>query len=167
MRYFITTILLVLLAGSLSSQVMLQLERRNSLKVKRYHPGDILRFKTKEYKEWQSGEIVQILPEAKSLVFADRITYLRDITHVSYDRRWAKVGGTKLTQFGIVWLSLAGISELAKKAGVLRSNYDAGPDTIAIGVWAIATGLILKKGFGIARKRINKRNRVRIIDLSF
>lgn len=169
MRYILLSIL-ISIASSLAlsgQELYLQLERANSLKVKRYAPGDHIRYRTKQYDAWQSGRIDQLLYEDRALVFADRITYLRDMTHFSYDRRFVQGLGGKLQQAGVTWLALSGLTEGLKALGVLESGYDFGWDTLAIGAGAYAGGLIIRRTWGTARIRLNDRRRLRIVDLDF
>ena len=154
--------------NSLHAQVYVQFERANTLKVKRYSPGDRISFKSLKYPgAWQSGEILEILPEDKAIVFADRISYLDDFEYLRYTRPWPNGIGTNLMRFGVAWFIFAGIIEGGRATGVLETQYEFGTDTAIIGGSAILGGFLTKKLWGTATYRMNSRNRVRIIDIRF
>jgi hypothetical protein len=149
-------------------QIYLQYEKANSTKVTKYGPGQQITFKTIQYPEyWLKGEIYKILPDEKALVFDDRITYLKDITHFRYYRTWPKAIGTNLMRFGAAWFLFAGIIEGGSAIGVLETNYKFGTDTAIIGGTALIGGFLTRSLWGTATKPINGHNRLIIIDLRF
>ncbi len=148
------------------AQIYLQLERAGTVKVRKYASGEYITFKSTEHPEyWQHGPIYKILPEEKSVVFADRITYLRDISHFRYKRSWPQAIGNNLMVFGISWFGFAGLIELTSELDLIDSPYRFGTDTAIIGGTALVTGFLTKRLFTTVTKKINKRNRLRIIDL--
>lgn len=153
--------------SKLNAQIYLQLEKANTTKVIKFSTGDRVFFRTARYgDEWQSGNIYRILPEEKALVFDDRITYLQDITHFKYYRAWPNGIGTNLMRFSGAWFVFAGIIEGGTALGVLESNYRFGADTAIIGGTAFLTGFLTKKIWATAVRKMNDRNRLRIIDLN-
>lgn len=157
----------VLLPVSGDSQMYLQLERANSIKVIKFAPGDKIFFRTSKFGDsWQQGNIYRILPEENALVFDDRITYLKDITHFKYYRAWPNGIGTNLMRFGAAWFVFAGIIEGGRSLGVLDTNYKFGTDTAIVGGTALLTGFLTKKIWATAIKKMNDKNRLRIIDLN-
>jgi hypothetical protein len=69
-------------------------------------------------------------------------------------------------RFGAAWFVFAGIIEGGRSFGVLETNYKFGTDTAIIGGTALLTGFLTKKIWGTAIKKMNDRNRLRIIDLN-
>ena len=158
------TIILYSVRGS--GQLFLQLERAGSLKVKKYPQGTDIQFKTKAYPDyWQNGKIYQIIPEEQSVVFSDRITYLRDYTHFRFQRSWPNALGTNLTRFGVSWFAFAGLLTGLSEVGALENPFNFGTDTVIIGASALVTGYLTKKLFTTVTRKINGKNRLRIIDL--
>ena len=148
------------------AQVFLQLERAGSLKVKKYPAGADIKFKTSAYPDyWQNGRIYQILPEEQSVVFSDRITYLKDYTHFRYQRGWPNAIGTNLTRFGVSWFAFAGLLAGLNEFGVLENEFNFGRDTVIVGGTALVTGYLTKRLFTTVTRHINGKNRLRIIDL--
>lgn len=158
----------MLLVGpaNLTGQVFLQLEKANVPTVRKYAAGDRIYFKSKTFPDaWQSGEIVQIIPRDNALVFEDRITYLSDITYFKYYRPWPNAIGTNLMRFGVAWFVFAGIIEGGRAAGILDTQYTFGTDTVVIGGSALLTGFLTRRLWATSVKRMNDRNRLRIIDI--
>lgn len=146
--------------------MFLQLERAGSLKVRKYPAGAEIKFKTAAYPDyWQNGNIYQVIPEEQSIVFSDRITYLKDYTHFRYDRPWPKAIGTNLTRFGVSWFAYAGLITGLNELGVLENPFEFGTDTVVVGGAALVTGYLTKKLFSTVTRKINGKNRLRIIDL--
>lgn len=165
MKYLLLYVLLII-SYTADSQIFLQLEKANSTKVIKYSSGDQIYFKSIEYPEyWQDGKIYRIIPEEKSVVFGDRITYLKDITSFRYYRRWPQAIGNNLMRFGVSWFAFAGLIEGLSELELIDSPYRFGTDTAIIGASAIASGYLTKKLFTVVTKKMNDRNRLRIIDL--
>lgn len=151
---------------TVDAQIFLQLEKANTPDVKKYSAGDRIYFKTAVYsKYWQRGNIVQIIPEDNALVFEDRITYVQDITYFKYFRTWPNAIGSNLMRFGAVWFVFAGIIEGGRASGVLDTQYKFGADTAIIGGSALLSGFLMRKLWAVSVKKMNDRNRLRIIDL--
>ena len=161
-------LLLSFTATPIQAQVYFQLEYANTTDVRRYSLNDRLEYRTSEFGEnWLSGKIVNILPEDKALVFYDKITYLDEITHVRYNQPWANAMGKSLMGFGIAWTSYGGVIEGLSALNLIESNYRFGWDTAAIGASTFLTGFVFQKLLARVTKKINKSNRVRILDLQF
>lgn len=166
LRVTVFLILVNLTFTPVDGQVFLQLEKANVPTVRKYAAGDKIYFMSTVYpKKWQSGRIVQILPEDNAVVFDDRITYLRDITHFKYYRPWPNAIGTNLMRFGVAWFVFAGIIEGGRATGVLDTQYKFGTDTAVIGASAILGGFLIKSVWAASVKKMNNRNRLRIIDI--
>lgn len=146
--------------------VYLQLERANTTKVKRFYSGDKIFFKTMDLPDqWQQGRIFQVLPRENALVFDDRITYLEDITDFKYYRTWPRSISFVMTRFGAGWLLFGGVIEGGRAAGVLDTQYKFGWDTAFIGVGSVLTGILINRLWSVSKKKMNDRNRLRIIDI--
>lgn len=167
-QFLLSLSLLFFITNPCISQVYLQLEKANSTKVIKYAPDSYIEFKTKRYDEyWQNGKIYKILPQDNALAFGDRIVHIDDITYFRYYRKWPQAIGTNLVRFGISWFAFAGIVEATNAIGILDSPYSFGVDTAIIGGTAIVSGYLTKKLFTTVTKKINNKNRLRIIDLHF
>lgn len=148
-----------------NSQLYFQFEQANSLDVRKYAIGETIDFKTEKFEGWQKGTISNILPEDGVLVFPDRLTHVDDITYFKFKRPVANTLGTTVQYFGASWLVMGGAIEGLRSIGALETQYEFGWDTAAIGVGSLALGYLTRKAWGTAVKKINDRNRVRIIDL--
>lgn len=167
-RLLFVVFALIVSSTQISAQLFLQLEKSNSTTVHKYGIGEKIHFKTIDYPEyWQNGKIYRILPEEKALVFDDRITYLKEISHFKYYRKWPNGIGVNLMRFGAAWFVFAGIIEGGRSTGVLDTSYEFGTDTAIIGGTALIGGFLTKAIWGTATKTINDSNRLRIIDLRF
>ena len=162
----LSTIILFSISGR--AQLFLQLERAGSLKVQKYPAGADIKFKTAAYPDyWQNGRIYQIIPEEQSVVFSDRITYLKDYTHFRYQRSWPNGVGNNLMRFGVSWFAFAGLLTGLNELGALENSFDFGTDTAIIGGSALVTGYLTKKLFATVTRKLNGKNRLRIVDLRF
>ncbi len=146
-------------------QVYFQLERAEITKVWRFSTGEELEFRTDDIDGWQRGIITQILPEAQTLVFDDAIVPLDEISHLKIKQPWAKAMGQTVMLFGSAWLVMGGTIEGLRSIDVIETDYVFGWDTAAIGVTAFVSGFLTQHFLGKVVRKINKRNRVRIIDL--
>jgi hypothetical protein len=156
----------ILLVTQLDAQVYLQLERAHSLRLKKFFPGEKIEFKTQDIPDyWQSGVIIDILPTDRSLVFTDRITQIEEISYFRFERNWPKPVSFTLTAFGISWLAFGGVIEGGRSLGVLDTEYTFGWDTALIGAGSLVSGLLIRKIWSLSVRKMNDRNRLRIIDL--
>ncbi len=153
---------------SVDAQIYFQYEQANTLKVRKYQAGDIIKFRLKQFgEEWITDDIMQIVQEDNTLVFYDQIIQLDEITHFQYDRPWANSVGTSLMTFGTSWLVFGGAIEGLRSIDAIETDYKFGTDTAIIGVSTILTGYLTKKLWSKAIKKMNKKNRVRIVDVRF
>ena len=165
--YFLVVAILIFSNGT-KAQVYFQIERANSLDVKRYSINDMLTYRTNQFGEnWITDPIGDILPEANSLLFYDRITHLDEITHIRYNRTFVQGLGTNTMRFGIAWLSFGVVIEGLRRMDAIETQYEFGADTAIIGGTAILTGYLSKKIWGTVVRKINNKNRLRIIDVRF
>lgn len=168
LRLTIITLITLVSIADTNAQIYFQYEQANTLKVRKYQAGDIITFRLKQFgKEWISDDILQLVPEDNTVVFYDQIVQLDEFTHFQYDRPWANTVGTSLMTFGGSWLIFGGAIEGLRRLDAIDTNYEFGTDTAIIGLSTIVTGYLTKKLWSKALKKMNKRNRVRIIDLRF
>lgn len=164
----IIIILITFAAIDTDAQIYFQYEQANTLKVRKYQAGDIITFRLKQFgKEWISDDILQLVPEDNTVVFYDQIVQLDEFTHFQYERPWANTVGTSLMTFGGSWLIFGGAIEGLRRIDAIDTNYEFGTDTAIIGLSTILTGYLTRKLWSRAQKKMNKRNRVRIIDVRF
>ncbi|MEL6122388.1 MAG: hypothetical protein AAFR14_01600 [Bacteroidota bacterium] len=164
-RHLSFLLLLLLQWSPGSGQIYLQLERANITDVRRFTVGTEIRFKTVQYDGWQEGLISKLIYEDQAIVFPDGISYLEDFTHFSYERPQVKFLGDTQFYFGASWLVLGGLIEGLRRIDVLETQYEFGVDTAVIGASAMLSGYLTKAIWGRAVKKMNKQNRVRIVDL--
>ncbi len=163
-----SALFLCLFLPSLSGQVFFQFEQAHKIKAKKYTEGDKITFRTEQFGEvWLSDKIIQIIPADNALIFYDRITYLDELTYFQYRRPWAQVTGTNLMRFGGSWLIFGGAIEGLRRIEAIDTEYEFGTDTAIIGLSSILSGYLINKLWGRAIKKINSKNRVRIIDVRF
>lgn len=154
--------------GTLNGQIYLQLEKANTLDVQKYQAGETIKFRLKQFEEnWVTAKIVEILPTDDAIVFYDQIVHLDEITHFEYQRPWANASGKILMGFGSSWLIFGGAIEGLASIGAIESNYRFGTDTAIIGGSTLISGFLINKLWSKAVKKMNKNNRLRIIDVTF
>lgn len=153
---------------NLDAQIYFQYEQAESIDVKRWSAGDKILFRQNRFgNEWVSERIVEILPESNSMLLQDQILHLDDITYIRYNRPLPNTIGKTLTYFGVSWLTMGGLIEGLAEINAIETQYRFGVDTAIIGASSILTGYLTQKLWSKATKKLNKRRRVRIIDLRF
>lgn len=161
---FVCTLLLSMI-GSLpqsSAQVVLYMEMMKEEKPIKYYEGQMLSFKSTAYPdEWQEIIIDRIIDEEKLVLYEGGMLKLGDITDIRRSRGWATMIGYMLQTFGTAWLAFGGVAHFA------YSNFTFGVDTLAIGGTAIATGWLMRKLLKYKKYKIGRRNRLKILDLSW
>ncbi len=160
---FIFLFLLVLIG--LNGQIYLQVEQAETTDVERFSVGERFEFKTNDVEGWQKGTLERLLPEPQSLLFKDAIVNVSEISHVKLYHPSASTFGKTFIFFGASWLVAGGVIEGLRQINAIDTQYEFGWDTVAIGASAMATGYLINRFLGSTVRRINKRNRVRIIDL--
>ncbi len=164
----LTVFILSLSSYDTDAQVYFQYEETNNLLTRRYSIGEVINFRLKDFgEEWIKDDILNLLPEDKSVVFYDQIVQLDQFTHIQYPRPWAHTTGITLMSFGSSWLIMGGTIEGLRSLDALETDYKFGVDTAVIGLSSIATGYLIRKIWGKAIKKLNERKRVRIVDIRF
>jgi hypothetical protein len=160
--------LLLLCQLNLTGQLYLQYEESGSLERRKYAIGDKIVFKHKSFgNQWINDEIVNIMYRDNSLLLLDQIIQVDEITHFSYNRPWARTTGFTLQTFGVAWLGFGGAIEGLRRVGAIDTQYEFGLDTAIIGVTSLVSGYIINKAWSKARKKMNKNQRLRLLDLTF
>jgi hypothetical protein len=149
----------------LKGQVYLQVEQAETTDVERFSVGDRFEFKTKDIEGWQKGTLERLLPEPQSLLFNDAIVNVSEISHVKLYHPAASTVGMTFMFFGATWLVAGGTIEGLRQINAIDTQYEFGWDTLTIGASAMATGYLIHRFLGSTVRRINSRNRVRVLDL--
>lgn len=151
-----------IISFSLSGQVVLYLEIMKEEKPTKYYEGQKLSFKSKEFpKEWQEITLDRFVVEGETILYDGGMLNVKDITKIRRKRPWAALGGTMLQTFGTSWLVFGGIAHYG------TSSFTFGTDTAIIGGTAILSGWLMKKLFKYKKYKIGKKNRLKILDLSW
>jgi len=165
MRTFTIFICLLVISGtSLSAQRVLLLERTGQTKSDRLSEGDELTFRMRGDKFWQQGLISELRPDIQAMVINDRYIMLEEVDALKFSgSRFANGVGLSLITFGVGWSAFA----------VVGYNTDGNPETnygqfdLAVTLTAVGTGFLLRRLFASRKFRLNKRRRLRVVDLTF
>lgn len=156
----ILVLLFTLVIHTSDAQVVFQVERLEQASPEKYYNGYILEYKTAAFpKEWFKKRIIEIKDKEKMIVFENGYIYIDEITVIRKRRAYMNVVSKMLYGFGASWFLFGTIA-------TLTGDYDPGLDTVAIGGLSLLGGWIFRQ-FYYAKTTINKRNRLRIIDLSW
>jgi hypothetical protein len=165
MRYINVLIFLSLFTISnncIQGQVLVQLEKYDDPQAIKFGPGNYLHYKTMASEDtWTRSKIEKIDYENQLIVFVRGYEKLEDITHIKIVNQTTKVLGDKLMQFSILWFLYGGVTHL------ISDDYKFGWDTAGIGAGAFFTGFVIKKLGGEKIYNVKKRDRLRIIDISW
>jgi len=153
--------MLLIVAGSLSAQVYLQMEKRGSARTVKYQPGEVLTWRMAGDRTWYQSELVRLIPEDSIVVFADRYVKLHQITAIRSfaGSRWSKPISRQLYLFGLSWSGYALIASLLDET----DPYDRGD--LGVTLTSFATGFVLHQVFRSRTFHLGKRRRLRIVDL--
>ena len=152
---------LILCTGTALSQKALILEKRSSLRAKKFFVGDRLVYKLeKQEKHWFDETIVDIDIDAGFILFENRAVAIDDIYAIQIrdGGRFAKRLSMLLTTFSYSWSFWTLVS--AAFGDPISAT------TIGIGIGSFTVGQLLKLAF-FKTYRVSKRKRLRLIDLTF
>jgi len=76
-------LIVIVIAQQSEAQIFLQLEKSESVDVKKFYAGDKIKYKTTQIDKWQEGIIMKVLPDGNSLLFSDQLLSVEDITYVN------------------------------------------------------------------------------------
>ncbi len=156
----IVSLLLCFTSNHVEAQKVLQLEKINSLKIKKYYLGDVLTFQLKEEGDiWLTEAIEDIYQEKGLVLFANRVVNVDDITAIRSFRvqRWSRPLAKNLSLFGVTWGVLSLLSPLA---GVPLTWAAAIVPTASFAVAGIVRILFRYRTYKIGKKR-----RMRLLDM--
>ncbi len=149
-------------AVKMDAQVVLYMEMMGIEKPIKFYEGQSLSFKSTEYPdEWQSVKIDRIIDDEKLILYKGGMLKLDQITDIRITRGWANTLGYMLQTFGAAWFGFGGVAHFTD------DNFSFGGDTLAIGGTAIASGWLIRKLLKYKKYKIGRRNRLRILDLSW
>jgi len=98
----------------LQGQKTLMMEKRGSLKVKRYYEGDEITYLLKGEKEWETSTIIQLIPEDNIIVLDRLYIRLEDIAAFKKDRKRKRAiaYSNQLLILGTAWGAYTAIDDL-------------------------------------------------------
>lgn len=136
------------------------MEKANSTKTKKFYVGEELQFKLKDFpKTWRKETIVNIIPEENLLVFEDTYHKVTDFSMIRIERPWAKSIGLRLMQFSAALYVYGGLASL------VPNEYKMSEREIVISGIFAGVGFLIRKLFSRKKFKLNKRRRLRIMDL--
>lgn len=162
MRLF-TLLLFTLLGTCVSAQKVLLFEKLTSSKSERLYEGDLLKFRMKGDKFWQSGRMMELRPDIQALVINDRFIMVDEIDSVHQGRGLGAAVGGSLMTFGVAWSGI----------GLVGYATDKDPTTnlesrdLLITATSLASGFLIYKLFGQKKFKTGKYKRLRVVDTSF
>lgn len=163
MRLFTLLCLVLFSAFALSAQKVLQVEKFGDPESQKIQIGAILDYRLKGEEVFREGYIEDIRVEDSLIVFGDRYVNVNDIAVLRFPRTWGKTVGTSLMVLGGAWSGFALIGYATD--GDPETSYSTND---AIVTAASATlGFALMKLVRYKKVRIDKRYRLRLLDLRF
>ena len=159
MKWYNCILILLFLFSTAHAQVFIQIEKKNSPKTIKLSQGDFIEYKLVEYPDlWKSSEIIEIIPESKTIILEENFHQVEDFAAFRKNRKTVLSLGKKLIQFGVVWYVYGGVA-------VLASDFQFGQTQAIIGAIPIALGFLMRKIFGKRIFRFGKKYSLRIVDL--
>ena len=158
----LTIALFFAISCSVQGQVVLYFEKLKDVEPEKIYEGQHIHVKLKDYpNEWNTIRIDRILKEENVIFYDGGMFNIEEITHIRMKRGWVSGMSVSLTTFGTVWLAYGGIAHFAV------GNFDFGVDTAVIGGGSLLIGWLLRKFFKWKKYKIGKKNRLKILDLSW
>lgn len=145
---------------STTAQVVLYLEQMTEVKAIKIYEGSTISIKTEEEPRWMSYKIDRLLDKDSIILHENGMVHLREITHLRRERRWVRALGVSMQRFGFAYLSYGAIAAVA-------GEFDMNGSFLAIGIVPIAAGWLMQKIWRHKIYKIGKKNRLKILDLSF
>jgi hypothetical protein len=145
-------------------QQFLQIERINSSETIKIGVGSQLIFKASGYSDqWQFGTIKEIIYKGQTIVFDHTFLTVDEISKIKFRNTAGESIAWALKGFGLSWLVFGAIADIANLNE--ENNLDA--KNLAIGGFALGTGILLDKVSGNKIYTNNRTHRFRIVDLRF
>jgi len=160
-RYSIWYLVLLspLVPEVVTGQVVLYLEDMNEVKAIKIPEGSVVSLKTTEEKVWTYYKLDRLLAEEKIILHERGFIDLDQVTHIRIQRKWVKAIGNSLMSFGAAWTVYGVIAAAATNTVQF--------ETSLLGIIPFAAGYIMKKVWLHKIYPIGKKNRLKILDLSF
>lgn len=148
---------------SSTAQKLLQIEKRNSLKTQRYYIGDEVVFQLEGDDDfWYREKIKDILVDANSVLFTNRIINISKITKIRSFKNQSWSRGLSNNAF----VAAGGFTGLSLLAAALTEFMLSGASIIIPGT-AVIAGLAIRLIFKRKTYRMGKKRRLRVLDLTF
>ena len=148
---------------SASSQIVLIMEKRSSVKTKRYYEGDEITYKLKGEDIWETSFIERLIPEENIIVLDRFYLKLEDIEafRKKRGRRRAIAYSSSLYTFGTAWVAFTAIEDLAIRER--PSDWEA---AAYVGGSSFVIGTLFRTVYKNKVYRFNKKRRLRILNLT-
>lgn len=164
LRYVLLFFCLLSGAQWSTAQRVLLVERLNSAQTEKLFSGNYIQYRLVGEEGWRESEIYDLREDQQLIVLADRYLKLDEIERMRFRRPWATALGAVFLTFGVSWSGFAAIGYSVD--GDPETNYGRG-DAIVTGA-SLGLGLIMLK---LSNRNVRfgkgKRNRLRIVDISF
>lgn len=158
---WIITVLACIASTFLVGQRVIYLEEFDKQRATKIYEGQQLEIKEKELSNsWQRIRIEAIFPEDGYFAADDGIHYLKDITHVRFKRRWARYLRNSLGTAGTTTAIYGALT------GVRNGSMAEIIGFPVVGGIIYGVGWLIDRAFYNRVLKINKRNRLKLIDLT-
>lgn len=163
LQSFLFSILIVCMATTMQGQRTLMMEKRGSMKVKRFYEGDEITYRAKGDKEWKTSTIVQLIPEDNIIVLDKLYIRLEDIEAFKRDRKRnrAIAYSNQLYIFGTAWTAYTAIDDL-----VISDRETDWEAAAYVGGTSFVLGSLLRLWPKTKTLKFGKKRRLRILDLT-
>lgn len=152
-----------LLTQPLFAQKILQVEKKNSPKTRKFYIGNEIVFRLGEDKSWYTRTIRDIRPEEGIILVEDGIVRIDEITslkNVPGSQAGTTIGNMLLT-FGLGWMLFSAIDSLVSE----DKDFTIGLDAFSIP--ALGSGALIRGIWGNQQFKIGDKWRLRLLDISF
>lgn len=163
MRLVILLCLTLAVAHGLSAQKVLQIEKYGNPNSQKIQIGTMLDYRLKGEEDFREGYIEDLRVKDSLIVFGDRYVKVHDIAELRFPRTWGKTIGTSLMILGGAWSGFALIGYATD--GNPETSYSSRDAVISAA--SAGLGYALTKLIRYKRIRMDKRHRLRLLDLRF
>lgn len=146
-----------------TAQKLIQMEKANSLKTRKFHLGEELTFSLRSTPDqFLTREIVDVYPDLGQVQFSSGLIPVGDIAAIRYpgSNRWAKQVGLQL------WIA-AGLYVGYSVLDVAIYQRSPTAEQYYIPVLALGTGAVFRFTIPERKHRIEGRRRLRLLDITF
>lgn len=163
LRVLLLILLCMMCSFLLPGQKIFQVEKAGSLKTWRFHVGDEITFSSVGAPDqFYTREIVDIFPEVGLIRLPDAAFHLDSIAVVAFpgSNSWAKGLGASILTFTGVWT-------LYSLLDMVINTRSPAPFQYYVAGGGAVSGSVLQWGIPETKRKIGKRYRVRLLDLTF